>query len=174
MYLVDSQNFATLDQINEGVVRRQIDHHLANAELGIKLADHFTMKMCVQRSFDLRRMVAIFSDCFLSKEPDLLPKYYTQIMLHRNLRCLNAATKDLQRTYKSNFESFQKFRLKYGRREGHPEKENRKEWLTCQKRVFRELIMPRDRIAMLRDLKQMRKTCEKWREDNAKKNAKKS
>lgn len=54
----------------------------------------------------------------------------------------------------------QKFRLKYGRREGAPEKENRKEWEAVLKHVKKDLIMPRNRYQAIFDRDMRRKELE--------------
>ena len=47
LYFIDSVNFPTLDKANNDLPRTKVDYFLARAELGVKLADQFTLKMYV-------------------------------------------------------------------------------------------------------------------------------
>ena len=49
-------------------------------------------------------------------------------------------------------------RMKFGRRIGAPDKENKKEWVPCEKPPKKILVVPRDRSNMLRNLTNVRKT----------------
>ena len=72
--------------------------------------DKCTMKMCVQAIFDMRRMIVIMKDVFLSQERNLLPKYYSQQQVHVKLKHLHMISDEFQKTYGAKFPYWQKNR----------------------------------------------------------------
>ena len=111
----------------------------------------------------------------MTGELDALQKHYSQIQVHLNLRCLITPIEGLQDRYRSNFAGMQMQRMKFGRRIGAPEKENKKEWVPCEKPPKKILVMPKDRSSMLRNLTNVRKTLTSERStpaDGAKKEEK--
>lgn len=122
LYLMDSLNNSQLHAANREVPDQVLQRIKQQADLGMKVMDRFSIKTCIQSIFDLRRLLTILSDVFLTRECNLLPKYYSQVQIHSHLRHLHTVTGDYQKGLEDYFKHWIKNRERYGSKIEHDRK----------------------------------------------------